>query len=342
MSLLKSYQGLLFGLLLMIPQLCGGQPLQAEQLKKRVDSLAAKNLFSGSVLVGDDSSVVFYHSAGFSSRDPKQPITKSTTFEIASLTKQFTAALILKLYEQGRISLHAPFGKYLHWFTGSYKESVSIHQLLTHQSGIPNYTDLPDWPSLSTKRFEKREFVKQLLAGKPLQFTPGSDFSYSNSNYYLLGLIAEEVTQKSYSALLEECIFKPLGMTHSGTLAKKVNPRNNLATGYERLPNGYIEKAPKQHYATAFSVSGIYSTPDDLFTWSRAFTNRSFFPDSIQQLMMTPHVNNYGYGLLISDADPGEVAEMIRNPFLETFENENKQLQVVWHWGPIQVIIRFS
>ncbi|MDX1671601.1 MAG: serine hydrolase domain-containing protein [Balneolaceae bacterium] len=333
MAFRNSYQGLLFSLLFIIPQFCGAQAVQAEKFKFTVDSLASRNLFSGSILVGIDSSVVFYHSAGFSSRNPRQPINRNTTFEIASLTKQFTAALILKLFEERVLSLHEPMGKYLKWYPRNYKDSITIHQLLTHQSGIPNYTDLTEWPSLSTQQFGKKTFVKQLFAGKPLQFIPGSDFSYSNSNYYLLGLIAEEITKKPYGTLLKEYFFTPLKMSNSGVLAGKDHAEIKLAIGYERLPNGFIEKAPHQHYSTAFAVSGLYSTPENLFTWSNALSHNKILPDLIQSMMMTPHSNNYGYGLVISYANSGEIATVIRNPFSKAADKTGKKLRLVWHWG---------
>lgn len=333
MALLKPYQGLLFSLLLIIPQFCGAQTLQAEKFKNALDSLATVNLFSGSILVGVDTTVVFYYSAGFTSRNPRQTINKNTTFEIASLTKQFTAVIVLKLLEKKLISLQNPIGKYLKWYPNSYKDSVTIHQLLTHQSGIPNYTDLPNWPFLSKQHFKKKTFVKLFLASKPLQFKPGSDFSYSNSNYYLLGLIAEEITRKPYHVLLRELIFTPLAMNNSGTLAKKDNPEINLATGYERFSNGFIEKAPKQNYSTAFAVSGIYSTPENLFNWSKALSNNKILPDSIRHMMLTRHSNNYGYGLIVSYVNPGEISTMIRNPFSGPATKSNEKLRIFWHWG---------
>lgn len=204
--------GLLLSFLFILPQLCRTQPIEYENLKHALDSVASENLFSGSILVGVDSSVAFYHSAGFSSRNPRQPIDTSTTFEIASLTKQFTAALILKLFEERFLLLHDPIGKYLEWYSDTYKDSVTIHHIINSPIWHSKLYKSSSMAFSFNTTFRKKTFVKQLLASKPLQFTPGSDFSYNNSNYYLLGLIAEEVTKKPYKTLLIKYLFAPLKM----------------------------------------------------------------------------------------------------------------------------------
>ena len=298
-----------------------------------LDSLASKSLFSGVVLIGDDSSIAFEHTAGFSSRNPEIPVDQNDSFQIASITKQFTAALILHLFKEHHLDLKTTIGRFLSWYPNSYKDSVSIHHLLAHQSGIPNYTNLPEWPSIASESFEPKDFVS-FFAHHPLKFEPGSSFSYSNSNYYLLGLIAESITGQSFQNLLRKYFFDPLAMHNSGTLNQADEPGVNLAHGYERLQNGVIEPAPSQHYTTAFSVSGIYSTVQDLFKWTNSLMSGKVLSDSLLKLMISSKKNGYGYGVVHSRMIPRNVSERIRHPFSSPYHSKGYQsISMIWHWG---------
>lgn len=298
-----------------------------------LDSLATHDAFSGRVLVAQGSNKVFDHAAGLAHRRPDRPPGPDTRFQLASLTKQFTAALVLKLHEEGQLSLHETMGTYLPWYPAAYRDSVTLHHLLTHQSGIPNYTGRPDWPALSKQVFKPRTFGEEIIASKTLEFQPGSHFSYSNSNYYLLGLVAEEVTSQRYADLLEKHLLDPLNMVESGTLDEWGQPGLDLATGYERLPNGFVEEAPRQDYSTAFSVSGMYSSPEDLLCWSRALLADEILPDSLRRLMLTPHTRGYGYGLVISQVEFSDIARMIRQPFSGSNLQPDGGHKIIWHWG---------
>jgi len=131
-----------------------------------LDSLVSVNRFSGSIIIEWGSEKKFHYAAGYASRNPNLRLNGSTRFEIASLTKQFTAAIILKLNEEGLVSLKDPFGKYIGWYPDDYQDQVSIHHLLTHQSGIPNFTDDIDWPVLSVQDFNQSDFVAHFLKGR--------------------------------------------------------------------------------------------------------------------------------------------------------------------------------
>ncbi|SEJ82950.1 CubicO group peptidase, beta-lactamase class C family [Cyclobacterium xiamenense] len=320
---------ILFGL---VPLIVKSQTIDYDQLKSMIDSLVSTDQFSGSIIVDVGSEKKIHYTAGYANRNPNIMLYGSTRFEIASLTKQFTAALILKLCEEGLLSLQDPFGKYLEWYPEEYKDQVSIHHLMAHQSGIPNYTNDSDWPELSTQDFAQTDFVAHFLKAKALEFDPGSDFSYSNSNYYLLGLIAEEVTKEKYGDLLYEYFFKPLEMNNSGTLENR-NEIKNLALGYEKLASGYIDRAPAQSYSTAFSVSGLYSTPEDLLRWSKALDSSMISTDTTLNKMLTPYLADYGYGLLVSEINPNLLANRIRNPFAKNESPNSHTTRSIWHWG---------
>lgn len=179
---------------------------------------------------------------------------------------------------------------------------------------------------LSAQDFDQVDFVDQFLNGKALELEPGSSFSYSNSNYYILGLIVEEVSQKKFGELLDEYIFRPLEMNNSGTLENR-DALKELVEGYEKLANGYIDTAPTQSYSTAFSVSGLYSTPEDLRKWSMDLDNNQIFADSTLKKMLTPNLADYGYGMLISDINPKLLASRIRNPFTQDERMNKKQMK---------------
>jgi|SRR5215216_7551077 len=139
-----------------------------------------------------------------------------TKFRIGSVTKQFTAALILQLVEEGKIKLDGKISDYLTDYRKDTGGKVTIHQLLNHTFGIPSYTNRPDFSAeISRNLYSVADFVKKFASGG-LEFEPGSKFSYNNSGYSLLGAIIEKVTGKSYETVLTERILKPLGMTNSG------------------------------------------------------------------------------------------------------------------------------
>lgn len=171
--------------------------------------------FSGSVLVARDGSPIFSKSYGMANYELNVPNTSRTVYRIASLTKQFTAMAVVQLHEQGKLSIGDPICKYLRECPATWRQ-ITIRHLLTHTSGIPNYSSLPDWDEvLAVKTYERPEFVS-LFRSLPLEFTPGEKFEYTNSGYYLLGQIIERASGQSYADYLRDRIFAPLGMAYSG------------------------------------------------------------------------------------------------------------------------------
>jgi CubicO group peptidase (beta-lactamase class C family) len=144
------------------------------------------------------------------------PNTPDTKFRLGSITKQFTATIILQLVEQGKIKLDGKLSDYLPDYRKDVGEKVTIHNLLTHTSGIPNYTSQPGFfENVSRNPYKVDEFVKKYASGD-LEFAPGSKFLYDNSGYFLLGAIIEHVTGKPYEQVLKENIFDPVGMKNTG------------------------------------------------------------------------------------------------------------------------------
>src|SRR6185436_14293187 len=171
--------------------------------------------FNGTVLVAEDGKVVYKGGFGLANMEWNIPNTPDTKFRLGSITKQFTATVILQLVEQGKIKLDGKLSDYLPDYRKDVGNKVTIHNLLTHTSGIPSYTGLPGFfDNVSRNPYKVTEFVNKYASGD-LEFEPGSKFSYNNSGYFLLGAIIERVTGKTYEQVLKENIFDPLGMKNS-------------------------------------------------------------------------------------------------------------------------------
>ena len=259
--------------------------------------------FNGSALVVDNGKVIYKKGSGLANMEWNIPNAPDTKFRLGSVTKQFTATLVLQLVEQGKIKLDGKLIDYLPDYRPDTGTRVTIHNLLSHTSGIPNYTALPDFfEKVSRNPFKVDDFVKKYASGD-LQFEPGTKFTYSNSGYFLLGAIVEKVTGKSYEQVLRENIFEPVGMKNSGfdhwnaIIGKR-------ATGYSRTPRGY-ETAPYLDMSIPYAAGSLYSTVEDLFLWDQALYGEKILSAKSKELMFKPNLNNYGYGFVMTQATLG-------------------------------------
>lgn len=286
----------------------------AQQNAKQIDELLRQyydyGQFNGSVLVAEKGKIIYEKGFGMANMEwaiPNQPDTK---FRIGSVTKQFTATLIMQLVEEGKIRLDAKLTDYLTDYRKDTGDRVTIHQLLNHTSGIPSYTGLPTFFSeVSRDPYSPADFVKKFASGD-LEFEPGSKFAYNNSGYFLLGAIIEKVTGKSYETVLNERIFKPLGMTNSGydNHSPLIQKR---ASGYEKRPAGYINAAYLD-MSLPYAAGSMYSTIDDLYKWEQALFEGKILSAESKKLMFTPGLGNYGYGLTIADQPIGKTDQKIK------------------------------
>ena len=164
--------------------------------------------------------------------------TSDTKFRIGSVTKHFTGMLIMQLKQEGKIKLDDKISDYLPWFSKTVGNKITIHQLLTHTSGLPNYTDFPDFKTkMVFENLSEKEFAVKYFKDN-LAFEPGTKQNYCNTGYYLLGLIIEEITGKPYEEVLKEKIFDVIGMKNTGI----ENPKeiiSNYAQGYDFDYDGY-------------------------------------------------------------------------------------------------------
>ena len=190
----------------------------------------AYDQFNGSILVADKGDVIYSKGLGLANMEWDIPNASDTKHRLGSITKQFTAALILQFVEQGKLDLNAPIAKYLKNYPKAQGDKITIHHLLTHSAGIPNYTSLETFQDIYRNPYTPKEFLT-VFQDSVLEFNPGEKFAYSNSGYFLLGVILEEVSGKSYETLLHENILSPLNMTATG-YDHHDRILKNRATGY--------------------------------------------------------------------------------------------------------------
>lgn len=252
--------------------------------------------FMGSVLVARAGKPLFRKSYGFANLEWDIANTPDTKFRLGSITKQFTATLILQLVEQGKLKLDDPVSKY---YTDAPKtwEKVTIHNLLNHTSGIPSYTGLPNFfVTGSTLPLTPAQIVK-LTQDMPLEFEPGVKFKYDNTGYILLGYVIEKVTGKPYADNLRQSIFDPLGMKDTGYDVFSVILKHR-ASGYGMKGSDMIN-SPYLDMTLPYAAGSLYSTVDDLSTWDQSlYTDKLLTADS-KKKMFTPGLSNYGYGWFI-------------------------------------------
>lgn len=287
---------------------------KAEKIDALMSLFHEYGQFNGSVLVAEHGTVIYKKGFGYANFEwgiPNQPDTK---FRLGSITKQFTSMLVLQLVRQGKLTLDGKITDYLPDYPSATGGKITIHHLLTHSSGIPNYTSYPKfYRELSRQPSSPADFIK-LFADSSLQFEPGSNYAYSNSGYFLLGVIIEKVTGKSYEQVLQEQIFTPLHMAHSG-YDRSETILKNRAQGYEKAERGFVN-ASFIDMSLPFAAGALYSTVEDLYLWDQALYTDRLLPDETRNLLFTPHIPtngaSYGYGWSIGVSPIGRSADSAR------------------------------
>jgi len=223
---------------------------------------------------------------------PNGPDTK---FRLGSITKQFTSAAILQLEEQGKLSVNDLACKYVPECPDTWK-TITIHQLLTHTSGIPSYTDGGEFMKPAMMRIPRTPLEVLLLTNdKSLEFQPGEKYKYDNSGYIFLGVIIEKVSGEKYADYLRKHIFGPLDMQDSG-YDVTAEILKNRAAGYAPQPGGGFRNAEYIDMSLPYAAGSLYSTARDLYRWDRSLYTEKVLSKASKEKMWTPVKNNYGYG----------------------------------------------
>ena len=261
--------------------------------------------FVGSILIVRDGQVVADRSFGSANLAWHIPNQASTRFHIGSITKQFTAAGILLLADQGKLRLDDPVAMYLDLPPDAWKNITLLH-LLTHTSGIVNITDLPSEQKAPTQGGTPAEIAER-FRNQPLFFPPGTQARYSSSGYILLGMVIEKVSGEKYATFLEKHIFDPLGLRDTG-VDDGIDVVENLASGY-RLEAGKLVRAEFIDMRVPFAAGDMYSTTRDLALWEDGlFGGKLLRPDSLKK-MITPGLGDFGLGVVIHGEQGERVIE---------------------------------
>lgn len=283
-----------------------GSSSTVNDLDKILNDRFPANEPGAAVLVIEKGKVLLRKGYGMANMESQQPVKPDMIFRIGSITKQFTSTAILKLAEQGKISLADDITKYLPDFKYPYK--VTIEHLLNHTSGIKSYTSLQD--IMSTEGKKKSMTVTEMMKviqEQPADFQPGEQFLYNNSGYFLLGAIIEKVTGTTYKDYIARTFFKPLGMKSSFVDDAQSLPK--ATTGYVRVSDKDFREADYVHSSIPYSAGSIYSTVDDLWKWNQAvFTNKLVEKISLEKAWASTNLNNgqvesYGYGWQLGRVD---------------------------------------
>jgi len=274
-----------------------------ERLDQQVEAYVRQGQFSGTVLVAVDGRTLLSKGYGLANAEWAIPNTPQTKFRLGSITKQFTAMAVLLLEQQGKLKIADPVCQYVEACPAAWKP-LTLHHLLTHTSGIPNFTSFPDYRKTMMIPSPPGETLRR-FKDKPLDFDPGAKFSYSNSGYVLLGFIIEKVSGESYASYVTRNILAPLGMSDTGydntsdVVAKR-------ASGYERSGGG-LANAPYLAMTIPHAAGSLYSTTLDLMTWDAALNAGKLLTAENYKRYFTPARNNYAYGWNVQQRGGAEV-----------------------------------
>ena len=280
-------------LLLALPAFAADNAAKLDALIARYHELG---LFNGSALVAQSGQTILRKGYGEANMEWHITNAPDTRFRLGSITKQFTATLVMQMVEKGQIDLAAPISRYLPDYPQPNADRITVHQLLNQTSGIPGYTELPEFGGTARLPGKPADFMN-IFSHRQLLFEPGSKFSYSNSGYFLLGVILEKVGGKPYEQLLRERIFDPLGMNQSGYDSTKPLLEKRAA-GYDATLDGYINTGYLD-MGEPFAAGSLYSSVDDLLRWDQALYEEKVLSNASKQKMFTPGLANYGYALFI-------------------------------------------
>jgi CubicO group peptidase (beta-lactamase class C family) len=250
-------------------------------------------------LVAQNGKILFEKGYGMADREHHAAVTTETKFRIGSITKQFTAAAILKLQEEGKLSVNDTLSKYIPDFPRG--NEVTLRHLLTHTSGIHSFTDKPGFMLQVTNAVTTADLIKS-FKNDPYDFDPGTKWLYDNSGYVLLGCIVEKVSGETYAAFLRENFFQPLGMTNTGVHCAGLNITHE-ALGYS-YEDGKFNRAVNWDMSWAGGAGALYSTVEDLYRWNEGIFNGKVLNEASLKAAFTPVKtmesqdadSGYGYG----------------------------------------------
>ncbi len=278
---------------------CGCCSLETK-LDKYVEACVKQGTFNGSVLVAQNGKIVLCKGYGMANYELGVPNTPQTRFMLASVTKQFTSMAIMQLQEKGLLRISDPVSKYIPDYPQG--DKITIHHLLTHTSGIPDYSK-----GTTPKSLGSLEKMLDYFKDKPLEFEPGAKYNYSNSGYILLGCIIEKASKQTLDSYMQEYIFKPLSMANTNFFYDPTDKSN--AVGYELaglrtsnlIDSQTMSPVPYVDMSLPLSDGNLISTVEDLYRWDRGLYSEVLLNSTSRAQLFAPAKDGHGYGWGISE-----------------------------------------
>lgn len=273
-----------------------------DDVKSKIDEYLNAHVkvkgFSGTVLVAKNDNIIYKNGFGYANAEHKINNTPETKFLLASVTKQFTAMAIMLLVNEGKIKLDGKISDYLPYYRKDIGEKITIHQLLIHTSGIPGYTELPNFFVDDCRDpYNAKDFILKFCSND-LEFQPDADQKYNNSAYYILGGIIEEISGMKYGEYIQKNIFDKLGMFNSGYESHKTIIENE-AEGYSKEGDKLVH-ADYLDISVAYAAGGLYSTVEDMYLWDRSLYTDFLLPKKWRDTLFVNYKNGFGYGWMNS------------------------------------------
>ena len=278
-------------------------PTPRAALDSFIEAFAHEHDFSGTIRVQEGPEKIYDRSFGLADRAFTIPADATTRYRIASIAKLFTSVLVLQLRDEGKLDLNGTIKKYLPDYVGEGGDEITIHHLLNHTSGLPQYDNVSSYQDAFNhgvepyqKPIAPEELLKRCCSGK-LTDKPGAKFNYNNADYFVLGRIIEKLTGKTYERALTDRILGPLAMKDTGMLRWDAIIDRLAPTYFFRDDTKTLINDMPVYYENWFAAAGMYSTVTDLLTFADAlYGGRLIKPDSLEKLL-TPGLDDYGYGL---------------------------------------------
>lgn len=267
-----------------------------------ISAYIGKTGFNGVVLVGKENQILLKKAYGYRNLETNEPLKTNDRFQIGSNTKQFVSAALLKLQEEGKLSIESPVVEYLPQYKNRISAEITIRDILNHTSGITNFTDHKEfWEIFDPDKILTLDDLIEFTLQYPLDFEPRTNWKYSNSGYVIAGKIIEEVTGESWDQFIKKTFLNPLNMKDTGYEAR-FETVSNVSPHYKDS-NGKLALYEGLNLSWALSAGAMYSTVDDLFKWSRLYSDSQLLSDKSKADMQTAYKANYGLGLMIMPYD---------------------------------------
>lgn len=287
------------------------ETVDAEDTSQEIDSffldLCTNYEVNGNILIAKNKQVIYKNSYGFANIPKKDSLHINSSFQLASVSKQFTAMAVLLCQADSLLHTSDTIQKY---FPNFPYQGITIHHLLSHQSGLPEYMYMPKYYFSAYMPLTNAKLIKAISQYRPRKlFEPGEKYDYCNTGYVVLAAIVEKVSQQSFDEFVEKRIFEPLSMTNSFVYYKgKEKPVEHVALGHR--PSRYVYYDNYMDYV--MGDKGVYSTIEDMYRWDYALYTNQLLPDSLQAKLFTPHIaveehegEYYGYGFRVYQFEAG-------------------------------------